>query len=476
MKIQPLTEKLSNISKKTTLRCDPKYCHFWDFEKGTPIKTDLKTTFLKHFTVPYEKKMISKGTLDEERPIIELNDVESRTSIVLYDKNGNPRVTSEIESSKLDFEDCDIVFNRLEPYLGKILINDHSQNTIGTSEWIPLKFKPRRINKLFIKYLLLTPSLLNAYWELRSGKRHARIREWDLVRIWLPIPDIDLQNRMADKIKPLEQEMIAKLRTLKKPVDVINGIFSERFGFDCEEYRTLSNIHQFIRHPVDTTRTVEFRMTAKFQHPRYEYLQRILKCFETVKLRTLCSTPINRGVQPLYDPDGETYVVKTLNLQHSHLDFAEADFVNRAFYDEHKDAQVHEDDILISSTGEGRGKVDIYKEESEAIADSHISIVRVKESVNPQFIVYYLRSLIGKMILELSEIAIKGTPEIYSYMLEKAPIIVVDREMQDNIVEKVEIELKEIQRQRKSIGTIRDEIDDIILTPLSGQGTEPCST
>ena len=47
--------------------------------------------------------------------------------------------------------------------------------------------------------------------------------------------------------------------------------------------------------------------------------------------------------------------------------------------------------------------------------------------------------LIGKMILELSELAIKGTPEIYSYMLEKAPIIIVNREVQDYIVEEVEV-------------------------------------
>lgn len=472
MKIKPLNVKLSNIGKKITLRCDPKYCHFWDSEKGTPIKTDLKPTCLKHFAVPYQKKMISKGELDEERPIIELNDVESRTSIVLYNENGNPRVTSKVESSKLDFADCDIVFNRLEPYLGKILINDHSQDIIGTSEWIPLKFMPRRINKLFIKYLLLTPLLLNAYWELRSGKRHARIREWDLVRIWLPIPDVDLQNKIADEIRPLEQEMIARHRTLKKPVDVINEVFAESFGFDCEEYRTLSNIHQFVRHPVDTTRTVEFRMTVKFQHPRYEYSERILRRFKTEKLRTLCSMPIHRGVQPLYDPDGEIYVVKTLNLQHSHLDFTEADFVKRDFYEKHNDAEVRENDILISSTGEGRGKVDIYQEENEAIADSHISIVRIKESVNPLFIVYYLRSLIGKMILELSELAIKGTPEIYRYMLEKAPIIVVDRKVQDHIVEEVEVELKRIQRQRKGIGTIRDKIDEIIITMLSEQETQ----
>lgn len=475
MKIQPLNVKLSNIGKKTTLRCDPKYCHFWDFEKGTPIKTDLEPTCLKHFAVPYQKKMIAKGELGEERPIIELNDVESRTSIVLYDENGNPRVTSKVESLKLDFADCDIVFNRLRPYLGKILINDSKQNAIGTSEWIPFKFKPQKINKIFIKYLLLTPPLLDAYWSLMSGKEHPRISEWDLTHLSLPIPLIEIQNEIADGVRPLEQEMVSRHRTLKKPVEITNEVFAKRFGFDCEEYRTLSNIHQFVRHPLDTTRTVEFRMTVKFQHPRYEYLERILRRFETEKLRTSCSMPIHRGVQPLYDPDGEIYVVKTLNLQHSHLDFTEADFVNRDFYEKHNDAEVRENDILISSTGEGRGKVDIYQEENEAIADSHISIVRIKESVNPLFIVYYLRSLIGKMILELSELAIKGTPEIYSYMLEKAPIIVVDREVQDHIVEEVEVELKKIQRQRKDIDTKRDKIDEIIITMLSEQETQLAS-
>lgn len=469
MKIQPLNVKLSSIGKKITIRCDPKYCHFWDYQKGVPIKTDLKLRSLKDVAVPYQKKMISKGKLNEERPIIELNDVESRTSIVLYDDNANPRMTSEVESSKLDFANCDIAFNRLEPYLGKILINDQSQNIIGTSEWIPLKFNPQYVNKLFIKYLLLTPHLLKAYWKLRSGKRHARIRRWDLVRIRLPIPDIGLQNEIANKIKPLDQEMVSKHRNLKKPVEIITEIFAKRFEFDLQEYDVLSNIHQFIRRPMDTTRTVEFRMTVKFQHPVYKYLQGILRRFQTVKLRTLCSAPIRRGVQPIYDPNGEIYVVKTLNLQHSHLDFTEADFVNRSFYEKHRDAQVHENDILISSTGEGRGKVDIYQEENEAIADSHISIVTIKEDFNPLYIVYYLRSLIGKMILGLSEIAIKGTPEIYWHMLEKASIILVDRAIQDDIVKEVEIELQKIHRQRRRINAIRDKIDQTMLSMLAAK-------
>ena len=466
MRIQRLNVKLSNISKRIALRCDPKYCHFWDYTKGMPIKTEHETTSLKEFILPYQKKMIPKGELDNERPIIELSDVENRTSIVLCDENGKTRMTSKVESTKLDFADCDIVFNRLEPYLGKILINDPSQNTLGTSEWIPFKLRPQRTNKLFIKYLLLTPSLLDAYWKLRSGKRHARIREWDLVRISLRIPDIETQNKIAGKIKPVEEEMVTKHRALKKPVAIINEVFSRKFGFDLAEYRSLSNIHQFVRHPIDTSKTVEFRMTVKFQHPVYEYLPKILKHFETVKLRTLCSVPIHRGVQPLYDPDGEIYAVKTINLQHSHLDFSEADFINRDFYEKNKDSQVHRNDILLSSTGEGRGKVDIYQEKKEAIADSHISIVRVKKSVNPLFVVYYLRSLIGKMILDLSEIAIKGTPEIYSYMLEKAPVIMLDRATQDSIVKEVKAEIKKIQRQRKDIEILRDKIDEIIITEL----------
>ena len=132
MRVPPVMTTFVNIGEQIFLRCDPKYRHFWDEQRGIPIEQNKHCNVrLRDILLPFTKLIVKKGDLDEERPILELNDVESRTSLILRD-----RVASEVGSDKLDFADCDLVLNRLEPYLGKIVINDVSKGYVGTTEWI----------------------------------------------------------------------------------------------------------------------------------------------------------------------------------------------------------------------------------------------------------------------------------------------------------------------------------------------------
>lgn len=64
----------------------------------------------------------------------------------------------------------------------------------------------------------------------------------------------------------------------------------------------------------------------------------------------------------------------------------------------HPEGVLRKGDILIASTGYvSMGKVDIYEREEPAMADGHISILRVKSEYDPYFIVYYLRSYFGQV-------------------------------------------------------------------------------
>jgi hypothetical protein len=59
---------------------------------------------------------------------------------------------------------------------------------------------------------------------------------------------------------------------------------------------------------------------------------------------------------------------------------------------------VVQNDILITSTGEGTiGKVDIWPYEDEGIADSHVSICRLRPDVNLRYVLEFLRSEYGQI-------------------------------------------------------------------------------
>ena len=61
-------------------------------------------------------------------------------------------------------------------------------------------------------------------------------------------------------------------------------------------------------------------------------------------------------------------------------------------------ALVHKGDLLITSTGEGTiGRVGTYPYDEPAIADGHVSIVRLRPEVNARYIAEFLRSEHGQV-------------------------------------------------------------------------------
>lgn len=76
MLVKPFATKFSQIGEQVFLRCDPKYRHFWDNKKGISLKQEkFPNIQIKDVLLPFTKKTIKKGPLDDERPILELNDV-----------------------------------------------------------------------------------------------------------------------------------------------------------------------------------------------------------------------------------------------------------------------------------------------------------------------------------------------------------------------------------------------------------------
>lgn len=462
MLVKPFITTFSSFGKQVFLRCDPKYRHFWDNKKGITLKQNkYPNVKIRDILLPYAKKTIQKGPLDEERPILELSDIESRTSIILQE-----RIVSEAGSTKLDFDECDLVFNKLEPYLGKIVVNDIEKEYIGTTEWIPLKLDKSKIQELFFKYTLLLKEFLKSFWLLRSGKRHARISLIDFQNMRIPLFGIAKQKSLLGSIIPLEKQMLSIHHSLSDPIEIIDDVFSKEFGYEKKKYLEKAENNQYIRKLSEFQEAIQLRSTVKFQHPRYEYPKEILKKYECLKLKKLCIENIHRGVQPKYDPDGEMRVVKTLNLKHGYLDFTETSFVNHEFYQNNRKGWIEKNDIIVSSTGEGRGKVDIYDLDEEAIADSHISIIRLKNGINPLYVLYFMRSMLGKLQLETIEIAIKGTPEVYPNLLEQFKVIDLSKNKQDAMVKNIHIELEKLKKNTKKVVDLRNEIDRIILQEL----------
>jgi restriction endonuclease S subunit len=460
--IQPFETALSKIGGQIFLRCDPKYRHFWDNKHGE-VLINHENIALRAILAVSSKNVIKKGELDEEYLLLGIDTSEPRDGQLRY-----LPTTMCIGSDKLLLRDADLIITKLGAIRGYVFDNTlKGHNIIGSTELIPYELLNRSYYPAFLKYLLLLPVYLLAYAHLESGKTpsHWRVNPLDLLRIRIPKVTEESQSTILKRVTPLQQRINKLKDSLTSPLAGINRVFAREFQYDPQEHERWAkqNSYQKAFKAIDSSFLL--RSSVKFHHPKYDYLGGILSNYSCVKLKTLSISPICRGVQPEYEKDGETYVIKTDNLQNGIIDLSEAQMVSRDFYEAKKaTAGIERNDILIASTGVGSiGKVDLYELDEEAIADGHISIVRPDTLVNPHYLTYYLRSILGYFQIERELSGSTNQIEIYPEQLEQIRVIDLPRKKQDEIVEEIRSELHEIQKQKAEIARLRDNIDATLI-------------
>ncbi len=192
--------KVSDICKRPYLRLDPKYLWFWNKQNGIVTINDKGNDIiqLNEFIHKIDLQKIQKGALTEETILIDLESVQPRAG-----KENSHENVFEIGSDKVSFNGANILFSKLEPYLGKIII-EPLQKAIGSTEWVGFEIKtPYKPN--VIGFLLMHQKLCSAYRMLQSGKRHARLNPEELEEIKIRINRDDLNDDLASKINDKEQ-------------------------------------------------------------------------------------------------------------------------------------------------------------------------------------------------------------------------------------------------------------------------------
>ena len=99
-----------------------------------------------------ELAKVPEGDLAQETRLIDLEFVESRQAIVRDDE---VPIVDTVGSTKVSFRGADLVISRLEPYLGKVIV-DPPAGAIGSTEWIGLKVK-NEFPITVAAYLLMLP-------------------------------------------------------------------------------------------------------------------------------------------------------------------------------------------------------------------------------------------------------------------------------------------------------------------------------
>lgn len=223
-----------------------------------------------------------------------------------------------------------------------------------------------------------------------------------------------------------------------------------------------------------------FRLDYKYWNPQFRKKFEQLENTGCLSLKSLNTIETVRGISPsseyyVDEKDGFALVVKAgsnISRFGEILITPDSDWIEKSLYDEYVQRSednmenrniVKKGDVLLASTGEGTlGKCCVYDKDIPAIADGHVTIIRVdKKIIDPYYLTDYLRCGFGEKQIACFY---SGSTGLIELTPEQVDMIIIDNagEKQDINVQK-EIS-KAIRRREKKYITQIEEAKELLET------------
>lgn len=161
--------------------------------------------------VPY------KGEFEEDDIwLLNLDMVESNTGRVI---KYNIVESSEIGNSTCTFNETNILYSKLRPYLNKVVIPE--RKGYATSELVPLQPIDGILERHYLAYMLRSNLFVDFISEKVAGAKMPRVSMQDFRKFNVPLPPIELQNEFAafvqqvDKLKFKMEQSLCELGLCK---------------------------------------------------------------------------------------------------------------------------------------------------------------------------------------------------------------------------------------------------------------------
>lgn len=340
------------------------------------------------------------------------------------------------------------------------------------------------IAKVEIDENIVSPKYLSKYLNSKYGQkgffkhRHdvsqPNINLPEIQRIKLILPPKNIQENIINHIKPIESEAIDFESKMKFSLTQANKILLEELGIDLpneeRSYFFKEGRQDSSDYYYQFNEDIGDRFHYLFNHPKLEILKILMNKYQTNPLKAICRAPIRRGEQPEYSNSG-VMVIKTIDLKTHFIDYENTLRVSEDFYESKPQAHIQKDDILISSTGYvSLGKIDVFDLNEPALADGHISIVRLSEDYDPYLVTYFLRSALGQIQFEKWFTGSSGQIEVQPEDLEKFILPSKDslpkkkqKEIANKITEEYERALAYEQKSRSKWQEAKELFEKLIL-------------
>lgn len=327
--------------------------------------------------------------IDEKEEIVRLVnyiDIYNSKTKELYNNSDYMEVSAkEKQIETCDLIKGDVLFTPSSETINDIgysaVVMEDLKNTLYSYHIVRLRFV-KNINLNFKKYIFWSDSFLNYLSSRATGTTRKTLSLNDFKNNYVVVPNINEQEKIAkfldektaqfDSIISKKEALIEKLEEAKKSLisEVVNGkvkVVKTSDGYELVQ-----------------------RKKEEMKNSGVEWLGEIPKEWKTTKLK-LKTIQVNRGKSPEYVEESKIKVINQACIYWDCFNLKNIKYQNEINLGER--GKLYKNDILINSTGTGTlGRANIFKEDGNFIADSHVTIIRCKDKSFADYLKYIFRT------------------------------------------------------------------------------------
>lgn len=382
-----MIETFVKISDTIDWRLDP---HQFNPERMMIIeKIKTHSTWCKLKEITANVKQITTK-LEINDIYVGLENIESHTGKYIQTND-----KTSISSAAI-FKKGDILFPKLRPYLNKIFLAEFN-GKCSTEFHV---FQAKKVNPEFLTIILRSNFVLSQTKHLMTGNTLPRLQTNDIRNLIIPLPPIEIQQKIVDIYNNANQIKQAKEQEAQELLNGIDDYLLKELGIELPE-----NIENEKSFTVKVSDLIDKRLD-----PEYYNLtnQRLIKAigkssFPLEALSTI-TTLINNGRTPSssdYSDIKTMYpIIKAGSYTNNTIDLSKVDFCKKK-----QSLKVEKDDIFILAAAhqaEYVGKQINLLEEQPKIETSYVGellCIRTNDKCNPLFLFYILRTTIYKKLI-----------------------------------------------------------------------------
>ena len=356
---------------------------------------------------------------------------------------------SEYSGSGDAFEEGDILFNKLRPYLAKVF---HAQRA-GTPVGELLVLRPESdVSSRFLFYRLLSPEFIDVVDGSTYGAKMPRA-SWDFIGdLKIPIPPLEEQRTIATYLDRKTEQIDTLIAKKQRLIDLL------------QEQRT-AVINRAVTQGLDPD--------AAMQDSGIEWLGEVPAHWAVTKLKFL-SPQVTVGIvvkpSQYYVEEGVP-CLRSLNVKERQLITDDLIHISPEDNEELRKSMLFEGDLVAVRTGQP-GTTAVVDERFDGANCIDLLIIRNSEKFNSDFMAYVMNSGIAKAQYgEGSEGAIQQHFNVGT--AKDLRVAVPPREEQDGIVKKLDERVESInmiiEREETLIDMLKELRTSLISEVVTGK-------